>query len=264
MTVTYLYEDDDILVCVKPAGMATESAGLGVTDLVSTLRTHLVRQQRQLMRGAAQTGKKPSQPPYLALIHRLDQPVEGILVFGKNKAAAADLSRQLQNHTMQKDYLAVLVGRPERECGELTDYLLKDAESGEVRVVPADTKGAQKAQLTYKVIASASVFGQEKDATGETGRGGKVEVTLVSVHLLTGRFHQIRAQMAHMGTPILGDHRFNDAGMLALAGQCGAEYIALCCCHLQFRHPVTKRLMEYRITPGGAAFMFTEFAPQKV
>ena len=153
MTVTYLYEDDDILVCVKPAGMATESAGLGVTDLVSTIRTHLVRQQRQQMRrsGTVQTGKRQAQPaqaPYLALIHRLDQPVEGILVFGKNKAAAAELSRQLQNHTMQKDYLAVLVGRPEKECGELTDYLLKDAGSGEVSVVSADTKGAQKAQLT--------------------------------------------------------------------------------------------------------------------
>ena len=260
MTVTYLYEDDDILVCVKPAGMATESAGLGVTDLVSTIRTHLVRQQRQQMRrsGTVQTGKRQAQPaqaPYLALIHRLDQPVEGILVFGKNKAAAAELSRQLQNHTMQKDYLAVLVGRPEKECGDLTDYLLKDAGSGEVSVVSADTKGAQKAQLTYKVLASAARFVQ-------TGEDSKVFLTLVSVHLLTGRFHQIRAQMAHMGTPILGDHRFNDVQMLALAKQCGAEQIALCSCHLQFRHPVKRQLMEYQITPTGAEFSLAEFGSQ--
>ncbi len=249
-TVTYLYEDEHILVCVKPAGMATESRArgnaIGQADLVSTLRNHLVREQRK-------QGIRSNQPPYLALIHRLDQPVEGILVFGKNKEAAAHLSRQLQTHKIQKDYLAVTVAGDEvgkEHC--LLDYLYHDKKTGEVNVVSRETPNAQKAELTYRVLANHR----------EDNR------RLLRIHLITGRFHQIRVQLAHAGMPIVGDWRHGE--QLEMEGQLEKAYnvstmqqedmpksaagIALCAFRLTFMHPITNRKMQYEIIPSHPAF----------
>lgn len=246
--IAYLYEDDDILVCVKPAGMATESKQLGCMDLVSALKTHLVRERKKCSRQNKEAVRMDTSQPYLALIHRLDQPVEGILVFGKNKKAAADLTRQLQSHKMQKDYLAVVIGSLRQAEGKCTDYLLRDHKSGEVIIADENTLQAQKAELTYKVIARNTISGKTDHASIDT------VLSLVQIHLLTGRFHQIRAQMEHLGTPILGDHRFGDEEARLLAKEMGEDMVALCSYRLRFRHPVTQQEMTYQITPSGVSF----------
>ena len=247
-TIAYLYEDDDILVCVKPAGMATEGSQLGCMDLVSALKTHLVRERKKYCRQNSEIVRANTSQPYLALIHRLDKPVEGILVFGKNKKAAADLTRQLQSHKMQKDYLAVVVGTLQQTEGKCTDYLLRDHESGEVTIAGENIPQAQKAELTYQVIAQNTLPGKTDAAGIET------VLSLVQIHLLTGRFHQIRAQMEHLGTPILGDHRFGDEKARLLAKEIGEDMVALCSYRLGFRHPVTHKEVVYQITPSGVSF----------
>ena len=247
-TIEYLYEDDDILVCVKPAGMATEGNQLGCMDLIGALRTHLVREERKRSRQNKEEVKANLSQPYLALVHRLDQPVEGILVFGKNKKAAADLARQLQMHKMQKDYLAVVIGSLQQSEGRCVDYLLRDHKNGDVTIANEKTPQAQKAELTYQVIAQKSWPHKTDQACMET------VLSLIQIHLLTGRFHQIRAQMEHLGTPILGDHRFGDEKMLQFAKEAGEDMIALCSYCLKFRHPVTHKEMMYQITPSGVAF----------
>ncbi len=246
--IEYLYEDNDILVCVKPAGMATQGNQLGCMDLVSALKTHLVREARKDARQGKKTAVSGISEPYLALIHRLDQPVEGILVFAKNKKAAADLSGQLQKHKMQKDYFAVVIGTPQQPEGKCVDYLLRDHKSGEVTIAQEREPQAQRAELTYQVIARNTLPDKTDPAGMETA------LSLMQIHLLTGRFHQIRAQMEHLGTPILGDHRFGGEKAQLLAKEMGEDMIALCSYRLKFRHPVTQKEMTYQITPNGVSF----------
>ena len=123
-----LFEDAHILVCRKPAGIAVQSAGIGSMDLESMLKNYLAE-------------KAPETIPYLAVIHRLDQPVEGLLVFAKNQKAAADLNRQMTSGKIKKEYLAVTEKKPLKDRGQLTDYLKKDGRSNTSSVVQKGTPG---------------------------------------------------------------------------------------------------------------------------
>ena len=117
-----LYEDKDILVCHKPAGVAVQSARFGMADMESSLKNHLAL-------------KTPGKMPYLGIIHRLDQPVEGVLVFAKTPKAAAELNRQITSKTVTKEYLAVTAQLPEEKQGHLEDYLKKDNRTNSSSVV---------------------------------------------------------------------------------------------------------------------------------
>ena len=173
-----LYEDNDLIVCIKPAGIPTQSSRIGTPDLVSILKNHL---------HTSSVGN-PHQP-YLAVIHRLDQPVEGLLVFAKNQKTAASLNRQLQSDGFGKHYLAWLCGSLPSDEGDLIDHLVKDGRSNTSSVCTKDTPGAKEARLHYKVV-------QHREKT-----------SLVEITLDTGRHHQIRVQTAHAGCPILGDRK---------------------------------------------------------
>ena len=118
MKTEILYEDNSILVIRKPAGLAVQSAGIGQADVVSELKSHLAK-----LPDAGRPGKGE---PYLGIVHRLDQPVEGVLVFAKEKKAAAALTKQLSDGTLNKHYYAVLCGYPAVAEGELVDYLRKE------------------------------------------------------------------------------------------------------------------------------------------
>lgn len=179
-----LFEDRELLVCRKPAGLPVQSASFGTKDMVSMLRTYL-----------AEKGAKGG-VPYVGVVHRLDQPVEGVIVFAKNQKSAAGLSAQAADGRMEKVYQAVVLGNPGPE-GHLTDWLLKDGRTNTSRVVEPGTKGAKKAELSYRTLA-------EKD--------GK---TLVEIRLHTGRHHQIRVQFAKMGTPLWGDRKYGPAAPAA-------------------------------------------------
>ena len=216
--VNILYEDNHILVCAKPHGLAVQSRRAGSPDMESLLKTHLVRQ---------------GQAPCLAVIHRLDQPVSGLLVFGKTKKSAASLNAQLTGGTFGKHYRALADGFPPSPCGTLQDYLVKDGRANTSRVCSPDTPGAKKAVLEYRTISGEAPF--FPDAADRQ--------TELEVHLLTGRHHQIRVQLAHMGCPITGDTKYNPAALSTGSWQ----VLRLCAYRLEFLHPATGKKMQFRL-----------------
>ena len=218
-----LYEDKEIIVCHKAAGIAVQSARIGMPDMESTLKNYLV-------------AKNPGKMPYLGVVHRLDQPVEGVLVFAKNKRAAAGLTGQITSGSVTKEYLAVTAQKVEKVQGHLEDYLKKDGKTNPSAVVTPETDGAKKAVLDYEVLNEVS---DERTSTGKR--------ILVRIQLGTGRHHQIRVQMAHAGMSLLGDRKYNPEDSSGLP-------LGLCSCHLVFRHPVTGKKLEFQVTPKGECF----------
>ena len=143
-----IYEDAELIVTYKPSDLAVQTSKMGQKDLVSMLKNDRV---------------KKKEPPYVAVINRLDQPVEGLVLFAKTKEAAADLSRQLQGGQIGKYYRAVVLNQTGKdltagEKGTLTDYLLKDGKTNLSKVVNADTKGAKKAVSFKKNADKVSSF----------------------------------------------------------------------------------------------------------
>lgn len=211
-----IYEDREIIVCHKPAGIAVQNARVGAMDMESGLKNYLAK-------------KKPGKIPYLGVVHRLDQPVEGVLVFAKTSAAAAALSRQMRSGQMGKHYLAVTEKRPQQTAGILEDFLIKDGKTNTSSVAFSDTPGAKKARLCYKLA-------------GE--RQGKY---LLAITLETGRHHQIRVQMAHAGMPLAGDRKYNADAKDGIS-------LGLCAHRLEFRHPGNGKKMQFQVVPQGSAF----------
>lgn len=210
-----LYEDRDIVVCHKPAGLAVQSAKIGQMDLESGLKNELSARQREGV-------------PYLGVVHRLDQPVEGLVVFAKSQKAAANLNSQIAKRMVDKTYLAVVREVKAPSAGRLEDWLKRDGRKNLSTVVVPNTFGSKKAVLEYEILAR---------------NGGKM---LAQIRLLTGRHHQIRVQMAHRGMPLLGDQKY---GPQQERGQLG-----LCASELRFRHPSSNRDISFRIQPEGEAF----------
>lgn len=208
-----IYEDTHILVCHKPANMAVETKSVAQKDLESVLKNYLALSS--------------SKPVYLAAINRLDQPVEGLILFAKTKEAAANLSRQLSSHELTKEYVAILCGTPQKTQGTLKDYLIKDKKSNRSLVTSPDAKGAKLAELSYEVIADLE------------------ETILTRIQLKTGRHHQIRVQFSHLGTPLLGDVKY---------GGNNATNLCLCSFHLSFLHPVTQKQMDFTSLPQNPEF----------
>ena len=222
MKTEIIYEDSDILICRKPAGFPTQTARIGQADMVSELKNYLAKTQKK--------------EPYLAVIHRLDQPVEGILVFGKNPASAKVLSQNLQEGSLHKKYYAVCYNQPFAEEGMLEDYMIKDAKTSMAKIVPANTEGAKKAILRYRMLSA---------------KDGKV---LYDVEIETGRFHQIRAQMAHAQMSLLGDQKYADEKTKEFSKQQGIKNVSLCAYELKIKHPKMKKDMSFVIQPEGTAF----------
>ena len=241
--VRVLFEDPDIIVCFKRAGIAVESAKLGNTDLVSALKVYLREKNPE---GGV---------PYLGVVHRLDQPVQGLIVFAKTPSAAADLSRQAAGREMKKVYRALVYVRdgartPDR--GRLEDMLVRDGRTNMSRVVQGKVPGARKAVLEYELLERRTLINgaaagedsgepaQETVAAGhgemaqEPGAAGYGEMALAQITLLTGRHHQIRVQMAHAGMPLAGDRKYGTGA------DDGRKYPALCAFHLEFDHPSGK------------------------
>lgn len=222
MNPDIIYEDQDILVCIKPAGIPTQSSSIRTPDMVSLLKNHIYKNMPQ------------KKPPYLAVIHRLDQPVEGLLVFGKTPASARNLNKQLTDYGFGKQYRALLNGCPKVTEGTLTDYLLKDGRTNSSSICNPDTPGAKKAVLHYKIIQH------------------KPPYSLAEITLETGRHHQIRVQMAHLGCPLAGDMKYGsrtEAAVLTDAGNPPACFksLQLYACRLSFRHPRTGKPMDFQI-----------------
>ena len=210
MKLDILYEDEHIIVCYKPAGIPTQTKKLGEQDMVSLLKNYL--------KGG-----------YVAVIHRLDQPVEGLLVFAKTPFAAKQLNKGLQGAGFGKHYKAVLWGVPNQKKATLEDYLVKDGHTNTSRVCEPSEVDAKKAVLSYEVMV--------------TGKDEGKDFSLVKVKLDTGRHHQIRAQLSAIGCVIKGDLKYgaprsNPDGSISLHSR-----------HVRFTHPVRKEEMEIVAPP---------------
>lgn len=215
MGLNTLYEDDELLVIKKDAGTPVQAGKMRIMDLEGIIK-------RELYMRNPKGGE-----PYLGIVHRLDQPVEGVMVFAKNQKAAAALSKQVTDGTMKKHYMALVCGKPSEKEGTLVDYIQKDGRSNTSKVVPKGTKDAKRSELNYKVL-------KENE-----------ETALLEIELLTGRHHQIRVQMANAGWPLYGDTKYNPA----FAETTGYVQTALCAYKLSFVHPRTGKRMEFSIEP---------------
>ncbi len=221
MKTRILHEDRDILVCHKPAGLAVENAAVGRMDMVSELKNYL-------------------KSPYLGLVHRLDQPVEGLLVFAKNPKAAAALSKQLKDNTLNKEYYAVICGQPDTDKGRLVDYLAKDNKNRMAKVVKKDDKDGKEAILEFELLQSIPQNDER--------------ISLLRINIKTGRFHQIRAQLSNAGIPILGDRKYGTEASFKLSNITETKNVALCACSLNFKHPINGKNIEYSVIPDSGAF----------
>ncbi len=205
-SLNVLYEDNHIIVVEKPINIPTCEDDSKDLDLLSIVKLYLKEKYN-----------KPGNV-YLGLVHRLDRPVGGVMVFAKTSKAASRLNEQIKNDEFSKKYYAVIDGILKEKEGKLEDYLLKDVKTNKVVV---DKKG-KYALLEYKVI-------DEKE-----------KLSLVDINLHTGRSHQIRVQFSSRNYPLYGDQKYNKD---AKAG----EQIALFSYFLSFKHPVTKEIMEFKL-----------------
>ncbi len=223
MRTEIVYEDEWLLVVYKPAGLATESARVNQADVVSELKNYL---------------SHGTKIPYLGLAHRLDQPVEGLLAVAKDQKTAAELTKQLQSGRMKKSYRAGVYIPEGTRCEpnvpvELTDFLLK--EGGRAKIATG-LHGAQKAVLTYRLLKMQG------------------NMALARIELQTGRFHQIRCQMAAHGMPLLGDSKYGSEESLALGRELNVKSVALCADTLALLHPRTGRELKVTVEPRNEVF----------
>ena len=207
-----LFEDNHLLVAVKPPNLLSQADATGDPDMLTMLKGYLKEKYR-----------KPGNV-YLGLVHRLDRPVGGLMVFARTSKAAARLSADFAARETGREYICVVTGKVEDNF-TLTDYLVWDSIQGKVVVCEADTKDCQRAVLHGRCIERRN------------------ETALCAVRLETGRKHQIRAQMSNIGAPLWGDNRYGPG----IPGQ----QIALWCCQLTFRHPVSRLWMSFHAMPYG-------------
>ena len=210
--IDIVYEDNHIIVVLKPQGVPTCGDESGDDSLLEGVRRYL-----------KVTYEKPGNV-YVGLIHRLDRPTGGVMVFAKTSKAASRLSEQIRGGDFEKKYFAVLVGTPKEPQKTLVNYLKKNPVNNMVYLCPPTTDGAKMASLDYRVL-------QEREG-----------LCLAEVRLHTGRTHQIRVQMAGIGHPVYGDMRYG--GENAKKG-----WLALWAYSLSFTHPVTKERMRFMVQP---------------
>jgi len=217
--VQILYEDNHVIVCVKPAGVLSQGDGSDSPDMLTILKRYI-----------KQKYNKPGEV-FLGLVHRLDRPVSGVMVFARTSKAASRLSEQIRSGTTVKCYRCIVNGVVEGE-GKLENYILKDSKTNTVSVTDEPVKDAKFAVLEYKAVRSEG------------------NMTLVNIKLGTGRSHQIRAQLAHFGHPIAGDRRYGKPD--------GTGYdIALQSYRFEFDHPTRKDRMNFEIPVPSCAPWFS-------
>lgn len=209
-SIPVLYEDNHLLVVVKPPNLPSQADSSGDADLLSILKGYI-----------AEKYHKPG-AVYLGLVHRLDRPVGGAMVFARTSKAAARLSEAFRAHAQDRRYLAIVEGNFSNPL-ELTDYLVKDGRTGMVRAVAPDAPGAKQARLISRPLAQ---------------RNG---LTLTDVQLFTGRAHQIRVQHACAGHPLWGDMRYGH-------GAPGRQ-IALWAYRLVLEHPTRREALRFSARP---------------
>ena len=207
-----LYEDNHLIVCVKPFGILSQADKSDGTDMLTLLKSYL-----------KQKYNKPGNV-FVGLIHRLDRVSGGVMVFAKTSKCASRLSDEVRDRILKKRYLAVVQGTNLLSKGELKDYLIKDCIKNKVSVVSKNTPNSKLAVLSYEVKKKHEKY------------------SLISINLITGRSHQIRAQFASRNCPLYGDKKYGSKDSLE-------GYIGLWAESLSFVHPTTKENMTFSFDP---------------
>ena len=207
--IEIIYSDKNVAVCLKPSGVSSEGAA-GQGGMPSLIAKELSVE-------------------YVGTVHRLDTVTEGLMLYSLNEKITAKLTEAIAARDTEKEYLAIVHGRPDNDCGEMRDLLFRDAKKNKSYVVKRSRKGVREAILNYETV-------ETKDTEYGT-------LSLVRVKLVTGRTHQIRVQFASRAMPLLGDGKYG--------GKDNAPKVALFSTKLSFTHPVSGKRMEYERLPEG-------------
>ena len=204
-----LYEDNHIIVVEKPPNVPSQADKTTDEDMLTIIKKYIKEKYN-----------KPGNV-YLGLVHRLDRPVGGVMVFAKTSKAASRLSEQVRNKTFKKEYLAIVDGKLDVKSGTLEDYLVKNERNNLSKVTNKETKNAKYAKLDYEVLKYSK----------------EINLSVLRILLHTGRHHQIRVQLANMGHSICGDQKYGTRGR--------GKQISLWAYKLTIEHPITKESMTF-------------------
>ena len=209
-----IYEDNHIIVVEKPVNIPSQGDKTGDIDMLSIIKDYLKEKYN-----------KPGNV-YLGLVHRLDRPVGGVMVFAKTSKAASRLSEEVRLKEFQKTYLVIVNGKMEKKKGNLEDYLLKNERNNISKVVKENTKNSKLAILDYEVLK----YDEE------------IDLSVLKINLHTGRHHQIRVQLSSRNHSIYGDQKYGGRGH--------GKQITLWAYKLKIKHPTTKEIMEFTSIPS--------------
>lgn len=213
MNLKVIYEDNHIIVVEKPPNIPSQGDKTEDTDMLTIIKEYLKEKYN-----------KPGNV-YLGLVHRLDRPVGGVMIFAKTSKAASRLSNQVREKVFKKEYLTIVDGKPEKNKGTLENYLLKNEKTNTSKIVKENTPGSKYAKLEYEVLK----YNEE------------IDLSLLKILLHTGRHHQIRVQLAGMGHSICGDQKYGTRGR--------GKQISLWAYKLTIEHPITKESMTFTDIP---------------
>ncbi len=219
-----LFEDNHIIVVSKPQGVASQPDETGDKDMLTQVKEYIKEKYN-----------KPGEA-FVGLVHRLDRPTGGAMVFAKTSKAASRLSEQMRNGDFDKTYLAVVCGKPRESKSKIVSWLKKDEKTNTAVIVPQSTTGAKRAELDYETLA----FNQDTNHS------------LVKVKIYSGRGHQIRVQMKSIKCPIFGDQKYGGEGMPKVM-------LNLFATELAFLHPVSKQKLIFRVYPPETSSAWNEF-----
>lgn len=222
-----LYEDNHIIVVVKPQNIPSQGDISGDDDMLNKVKRYI--KEKYNKEGEA----------FVGLVHRLDRPTGGIMVFAKTSKAAARLSQQIKDNQMNKTYYAITTQIPQIKQNILLNYLKKDEKNNIVKIVPQSEQGAKRAELSYKVLQ-----------TNEN-------LALLEVKLITGRGHQIRVQMAGINCPLFGDNKYGKITNKKSVN------LGLWAGRLEFLHPTTKQKMIFACPPDTSKEPWNKFYIEK-
>lgn len=209
-----IFEDNHIIVVEKPVNIPSQADKTGDVDLLSIVKKYIKEKYQ-----------KPGNV-YLGLIHRLDRPVGGVMVFAKTSKAAARLSNQVREKQFQKTYLVIVNGKMEKQKDTLQDYLLKNEKKNMSKVVPEGTKNSKLAILDYEVLKYEP----------------ELNLSVLKITLHTGRHHQIRVQLSGRNHSIYGDQKYGGRGH--------GKQIALWAYELKIYHPITNEQLTFHSKPN--------------
>lgn len=220
-----IYEDNQIVVVIKPQNVPSQADITGDLDMLSMVKQYV--KEKYNKEGEA----------FVGLVHRLDRPTGGVMVFARNSKSAKRLCDQIQSKEFEKTYFAVVKGKPFRVKDHLVNYIKKDLKTNKASIVTMSEKDAKKAVLDYEMLQSTGEF------------------SLLKISLETGRSHQIRLQLANLGLPIYGDAKYGKIADEKLK----TINLALWAGELNFKHPTQDKVMLFKVNPPEEKYPYNLF-----